>query len=299
MTTVKSPPSPVRRLGFLTAVLLMCAALAACGGGDGDAATSAPARTGSAVSLDEYAALCGESEIDLSEEATYGEMSAAVGEFIKQMEAVDPPSEVADYHNAALDFQRDLKKVFDDYEGSKDDVVEDDVFFGDVFSLFFRYESRLSDAIGSMSPEARARLAEAGCIDDEEFAEDTGGSSDSAGAAETPAGSSATPTPTVAVARPTVVPANSGMTLEEYAVFCAENSADDIAEDVTYGQISQEMAASIAVMESVVPPPEVADFHDGTVDYARAIQGLADSQPKDDVVNPLLVPYSVAPTRRA
>ena len=269
-------------------VVLLTFALVACGGGDEDAATSAPARTASAVSLDEYAALCGESEIDLSDEATYGVMSAALGEFIKQMEAVDPPSEVADYHNAALDFQRDLKKVFDDYDGSKDDVIEDDVLFGEVFSLAFEYESRLSDAIAGMSPETRARLAAAGCIDDEEFAEDTGAGGDGDGATETPAGSGATPTPTAAAARPTVAPASSGMTLEEYAVFCAENSADDIAEDVTYGQISQEMAASIAVMESVVPPPEVADFHDGTVDYAKAIQGLADSQPKDDVVNPFL-----------
>ena len=282
---MKQHPSSVHGVGVL-GVVLICTVLAACGGGDDDAATSAPARTDSSVSLDEYAALCGEQGIDLSEEATYGEMSAALGDFIEQLEAVNPPPTVADWHNAALDFQRDLKKVFDDYDGSKDDVIEDDVLFGEVFSLAFEYESRQSDAIGSMSPEARARLAEAGCID-EEFAEDTGGSSDGDGATETPAESGATPTPTAA-ARPTAAPASSGMTLNEYAVFCAENSADDIAEDVTYGELSEELGASIAIMESIEPPPEVADFHQGTVDYAKAIKALAESQPKDDVANPFL-----------
>jgi len=278
MTTVKFPPSPVRRLGFLTAVLLICAALAACGGGD-DAATSAPARTDSSVSLDEYAALCGESGIDLSEEATYGEMSAALGDVIEQLEAINPPPTVADLHDVALDLQRDLKKIFDDYDGSKGDVIDDDVLFGEVFSLASEYESRLSDAIGSMSPEARARLAEAGCIDDEEFAEDTGGSGDGDAATD-----GATPTPTAAAARP----ASSGMTLDEYAVFCAENSADDITGDFTYRELSEELGASIAIMESIEPPPEVAEFHNGSVAYAKAIKGLADTQPKDDDANPFL-----------
>ena len=57
------------------------------------------------MSLDEYLAFCGgtESEVVAFEEyISLREFSAALGNFTAQMESMDPPAEVADWHDAVL-----------------------------------------------------------------------------------------------------------------------------------------------------------------------------------------------------
>ena len=88
------------------------------------------------------------------------------------------------------------------------------------------------------------------------------------------------------------------MSLEEYASLCAQYADDEIPEGATNGEVSEALARSIELMESVNPPPEVADYHNETLSYGNALKGLVDSQPKDEQPNLLafvvLIPQGLA-----
>ena len=75
------------------------------------------------------------------------------------------------------------------------------------------------------------------------------------------------------------------MTLEEYVSNCAQYADDEIPSDATSGEASEELARSIEVMESINPPPEVADYHNKTLAYGKALKRLLDAQPEDEQPN--------------
>ena len=85
---------------------------------------------------------------------------------------------------------------------------------------------------------------------------------------------------------PRSVPGLSPMTLDEYASRCAEYADDEIASDATNGEVSDELARSIEVMESIDPPPEVADYHNETLALGKALKRLVDLQPGGEMANP-------------
>ena len=98
----------------LTALLVALLALAACGGGeeaseDTPAASSATdAPDASSVSLDEYIMnVCVETQTEMEswgEPDSLRDLSAGL-EFVReQMTALEPPAEVADWHEAQLEF---------------------------------------------------------------------------------------------------------------------------------------------------------------------------------------------------
>ena len=80
----------------------------------------------------------------------------------------------------------------------------------------------------------------------------------------------------------------SQISVDEYAAMCAESASDEIAEDATYGEISAEMTQGVERLQAVIPPDEVTDWHNESLEYAKSIKALADSQPKDDVASPFL-----------
>ena len=100
------------------------------------------------------------------------------------------------------------------------------------------------------------------------------------------------------VSSSTSAPGRSTMTLDEYVSQCALYADDEIPEDATSGEASEELARSIELMEAINPPPEVADYHNETLSYGKALKSLLDAQPEDEQPNLLsllvLVPQGLA-----
>ena len=88
------------------------------------------------------------------------------------------------------------------------------------------------------------------------------------------------------------------MTLEEYAAKCGQYAEDEIPDGATSGEVSKDLARSIELMESINPPPEVADYHYETLSYGKALKRVVDAQPEDEEPNILaflvLVPHGLA-----
>ena len=102
------------------------------------------------VSLDGYAAWCAESELSENEDITATELA----DIIAAAKAVSPPAEVLEYHSRVVFMLRA-------YKGLLDLEAEDDSIF---FLLFFPL-GLVQEAEDNLPSDVRARLVEAGCIE--------------------------------------------------------------------------------------------------------------------------------------
>ena len=200
-TDMNADASSSRWAGILAGLLIIAAALSACSDSPtpsedgamlspirtptedaGTSATTPPASSNatrsattprtSGMSLDEYAALCGELEAESDyeeseEDITYRELSAILGEWIKTRESMNPPEEVTDWHERTSASLRVLKAVIDNYPKPKDDVIEGEDLLAILFSEeLMELEQEESRDISDMAPDVREALVSAGCIDD-------------------------------------------------------------------------------------------------------------------------------------
>ena len=124
----------------------------------------------SSVSLNEYTTtVCGEAVTEAGsweEGNSLRELSAGLGFINEQMSALEPPTEVAEWHHAQIAFAGVYKETVDDYLEDPGDQTEDDF----VISLFFTvgpHFEPVEKAIAAMEPDVRSKMVEAGCIDDE------------------------------------------------------------------------------------------------------------------------------------
>ena len=95
------------------------------------------------------------------------EFPAALGAFTERLEAVEPPEEVTDWHNAVLVYQRALKMELDDGPGEGES--EDEYIFGTLLTLALEHQPDISASIMAMNGEILARMIEAGCIDEDDL----------------------------------------------------------------------------------------------------------------------------------
>ena len=164
------------RFGNFIGLLLLAAFALACGGSpsaseDKKDATQEP--SSSQLSFGEYLAVCAgpmSGAIDsgaIDEEITRKEFAAALGEFTERLEAVEPPEEVTDWHNAVLVYQRALKMELDDGPGEGES--EEEYLLSTVLTLVIEHQPEISASIMAMNGEILARMIEAGCIDEELF----------------------------------------------------------------------------------------------------------------------------------
>ena len=181
----------LRWSGILLGVLLIAAALAACGDSsapatqvsgsstptgdtptaDSPAATPVPeAQDTSGVSLEEYIIrVCGEAVTEVSSWEggdSLRDLSAGLGFITEQMRALDPPVEVAEWHDAQIAFAGVFKETVDDFLEDPGDRTEDEFLISMFFTVAPHFEP-VEQAIANMDPDVRARMAEAGCIDDD------------------------------------------------------------------------------------------------------------------------------------
>ena len=97
------------------------------------------------------------------------------------------------------------------------------------------------------------------------------------------------PTPTRPTAEPTATatqtPATAtALSLDEYFSACALTEELNLDDDATYGTLSAAMGALIEGMSPLAPPSEVADWHNKSLEVAKGLKGLVDSQPDDKVI---------------
>ena len=98
---------------------------------------------------------------------TLAGFATVLGEFTEQLEAVEPPEEVADWHDAVLVYQRALKEALDDAPGPGEGESEDLYIIGVVFPVGLQHQPAISEAIEGMDRDLVARMLEAGCIDED------------------------------------------------------------------------------------------------------------------------------------
>ena len=169
----------------LSAMAIVLFALLACGeqtmpAGDttttGDVSPkSTPASTPAAqvqdssrMSLDGYLAICaGPTSGPIDAEPTLAGFATVLGEFTEQLEAVEPPEEVTDWHDAVLVYQRALKEALDDAPGPGEGESEDEYILGVLFPVALQHQPEISEAIEGMDRDLVARMLEAGCIDED------------------------------------------------------------------------------------------------------------------------------------
>ena len=81
------------------------------------------------------------------------------------------------------------------------------------------------------------------------------------------------------------------LTLEEYAVFCADGiaSAQTLIEpeSVTWGDLLELGEPSLARLRSVEPPAELGEFHRASIKVLDLVVGVAEEQPSEELANPL------------
>ncbi len=146
--------------GILIGVLFMVVALTACS----DSTESTPTINGNSGAWEEYEAFCSEAAqeaLDDSEEYTYEEVSIFYGGVIERMESIDPPAEIADWHDKVLAGWTAVKRLVD--AEPQDAIFDPFILFLDneILSLF----EELGAAWDAIHADVRERLAAAGCSD--------------------------------------------------------------------------------------------------------------------------------------
>ena len=95
------------------------------------------------------------------------------------------------------------------------------------------------------------------------------------------------PTPTMAPTRtstPGPTPEPATFSLNVYLTLCAPRDLG-LADDLTYGDFSSELAAEADRFEALTPPAQLSEWHLLNIEAYRTTQALVDIQPKDDVVD--------------
>ena len=147
--------------GILIGVLFIAAALSACS----DSTGSTPPTNGDSGAWEEYEAFCSEAAqeaLDDNEDYTNGEVSAFYARLVERLESIDPPAEIADWHDRNLAGWTAVKRLID--TEPQDAIFDPFMLFLDneILSLFEEVGSAWDD----IPADARERLAAAGCSDD-------------------------------------------------------------------------------------------------------------------------------------
>ena len=98
-------------------------------------------------------------------ENSLSEISAGWGTVLEHLGSVEPPEEVASWHEATLAFLRAVKTSVDDYLASGGGRSEDDYLLNALFPLALQFQPQIDQAVSGMTPDVRAQMVAAGCIE--------------------------------------------------------------------------------------------------------------------------------------
>ncbi len=148
--------------------------LAACAGDPPSSTPTSPTETPIPTatdvlpsSLDEYLAFCGElgaAEIDFDTYDSKQEFIADLDIYITQIEAVQPPPEVADFHNLILALQKAGKQALEDAPPPGQEESLTTYLIDILSSVNPEYQPKITAVIDAMDEDIVDRLLEANCI---------------------------------------------------------------------------------------------------------------------------------------
>ena len=118
-------------------------------------------------SLDEYLASCGElaaTEIDFDKYNSKQEFLADLDTNIKQIEAMQPPPEVADFHNTIVAMQKAAKQALEDAPALGQEESLATYLVGILSGVGVEYQSKMMTVVDAMDEDIADRMREADCI---------------------------------------------------------------------------------------------------------------------------------------
>ena len=131
-------------------------------GDDIDDATVA----GTPLSLDEYLTLCVTTELELADDATFGDLSSELAAEADRFEALTPPAKLSEWHLLNIEGFRTIQ-AFVELQ-PKDDVIDFGRFFL-MAAISADSEEKLSEAAARLPEDILQQMIEAGCIDPEDL----------------------------------------------------------------------------------------------------------------------------------
>ena len=127
-------------------------------GNDIDSATVAAAT----LSLDVYLTLCASTEQELTDDATFGDLSSELAAEADRLEALTPPAQLSEWHLLNIENYRTIQAVFDSWP--KDDVID----FANLLLIAAAaadLEEKLGEVAARLPEDVLQQMIEAGCID--------------------------------------------------------------------------------------------------------------------------------------
>ena len=221
--------------------------------------TPEPTPATATLPLDVYLTLCALPELELADDATFGEGSSVLAAEADRLEALTPPVQLSEWHLLNIEAYRIAQAGVDTQP--KDDVMVNNPTMNAVGDDFVE---KLREAAARVPKDVLQRMIEAGCIDPDVVGDDYADVPDGQG--------NDIDSATVAAAT---------LSLDVYLTQCtpSNESAD------TYGDVSALAVEYIQRLEAMVPPAELAEWHRLQLDVVRDFQVIVDGQPKDGAVD--------------
>ncbi|MCY4582483.1 MAG: hypothetical protein OXE50_06765 [Chloroflexi bacterium] len=113
-------------------------------------------------------AFCGGPGYELGgweENVSLREIAAGWGTIVGYLESVEPPKEIAGWHDATQALWTAAKASVDLYLASGGGQSEDDYILNALFPLALQHQPQIEQALSGMDPAVRAQMVAAGCIE--------------------------------------------------------------------------------------------------------------------------------------
>ncbi len=209
-----------------------------------------------------YLTLCAPTDIDLADDATYGDLSSVLAAQTDRLEALTPPAQLSEWHLLNIEAYRTAQAGVDTQP--KDDVMVDNPTINAVGDDFVE---KLREAAARVPRDVLQQIIEAHCIDPDSVPDDYADVPDGQG--------NDIDSATVAAAT---------LSLDVYLTLCA-STEQELADDATFGDLSSQFAAEADRLEALTPPAQLSEWHLLNIENYRTIQAVFDTQPKDDVID--------------
>ena len=131
--------------------------------------TPVPTPAAATLSLDEYLTLCVTTELELADDATFGDLSSLIAAEADRFEALTPPAQLSEWHLLNIEGFRTIQ-AFVELQ-PKDDVIDFIRFFL-MAAISADSEEKLGEAAARLPEDVLQRMIEAGCIDPEDVPDD-------------------------------------------------------------------------------------------------------------------------------
>ena len=129
--------------------------------------TPEPTPATATLPLGVYLTLCAPTDIDLADDATYGDLSSELAAEADRLEALTPPVQLSEWHLLNIEAYRTAQAGVDTQP--KDDVMVDNPTINAVESAFVE---KLREAAARVPKDILQQMIEAGCIDPDSVPDD-------------------------------------------------------------------------------------------------------------------------------